>query len=279
MSLGVSLANATNSNTDTSARVHTTARLCLNLYNSLGDPNLIKNNRTEFKAIKEEIALGIGRPFSQLGVSYGEQKGLPPIITNTAIINSGRADDLMKWYIKFYDCRSIAERVTHCKTPCHIKGQSYYPSELYFAGFVISEADADPTHGDNALTLMIGGKITVMNGRYPLENGESVQWYFEEEAEAGVFDEKDGTRLPRQIGTTITTAEFPHPTPKEMVKIRDNQYAERSLHKRPAFIKACKRGIDGTCCTLGDEFRVFGKANGKAGPYERVDVKVCRQTL
>jgi len=279
MSFGVGLANATNSNTDTSARIHTTARLCLNLYNSLGDPNLIKNNKHEFKGIKEEIALGIGRPFSPLGVSYGEQKGLTPVITNTAIINSGRVDDLMKWYIKFYDCRSIAERVAHCKTPCQIKGQSYYPSELYFAGFVMSEADADPTHGDNALTLMIGGKITVMNGRYPLENGEKVQWYFEEEAEAGCFDEKDGSRIPRLVANTITTAEFPNPTTKEMVKIRDNQYAERSLLKRPAFIKACKKGIDGTSCTLGDEYRVFGVANGKAGPYERVDVKISRQSL
>jgi hypothetical protein len=99
MSFGVGIANATNTNTDTSARIHTTARLCLNLYNSLGDPNLIKSNKGEFRGIKEEIALGVGRPFCPLGVSYGEQKGLAPVITNTAIMNNGKHDDLMKWYV------------------------------------------------------------------------------------------------------------------------------------------------------------------------------------
>ena len=274
---GVGLANATNTNTDTSARVHTTARLCLNIYNSLGDPNLIKNHKEEFSAVKEEIALGIGRPFSALGVSYGEQKGLTPVITNTAIINSGKLDDLMKWYVKFYDCRSIGERVYHCKTPCQVKGQGYYPSEMYFAGFVMSTAVADPSHGDNALTLMIGGKITVMNGRFPIENSEKVQWYFEEEADAGCFNE-DGSRVDRAANGGLTV-DYMAKTSQQMIKIRDHQYAERASLKRPAFIKACKRGIDGTNCTIGDEGRVFGMACGKAGPYERVDVKVGRQSL
>jgi hypothetical protein len=275
---GVGIANATNTNTDTSARVHTTARLCLNIYNSLGDPNVIKNHKEEYSAIKEEIALGIGRPFCSLGVAYGEQKGLTPVITNTAIINSGKLDDLMKWYVKFYDCRSISERVFHCKTPCQVKGQAYFPSEMYFAGFVMSEAVADPSHGDNALTLMIGGKITVMNGKYPIENGEKVQWYFEEEAEAGCFRDDDGSRIERAVSST-RPIQYLNPTSKQMVKIRDHQYAERAGLKRPALIKACKRGIDGTHCTIGDEGRVFGSACGKAGPYERVDIKVGRQSL
>ena len=278
MSFGVGIANATNTNTDTSARVHTTARLCLNLYNSLGDPTLIKNSKEEFKGIKEEIALGIGRPFSVLGVSYGEQKGLAPVITNTAIMNNGKQEDLMKWYIRFYDSRSIAERVVHCKTSCQVKGQAYYPSEMYFAGFVMSDAEADPTHGDNALTLMIGGKITVMNGRFPIESGDRVQWYFEEEAEAGCFNDEDGSRATRALSSTGSRITYV-PTSKSMVTIRDHQYAERSVLKRPAFIKACRRGLDGTHSTIGDEGRVFGSACGKAGAYERVDIKVGRQSI
>jgi hypothetical protein len=147
---GVGLANATNSNTDTTARVHTTARVCLNLYNSLADPSLVKRNPADFKAIKEEIALGLSRPFDVLGMSYAEQRGLAPIFTNTVVINGAHAnekDDLMRWYIRFYDCRGKDERVEHCATPCTVKGQAYYPSELYFAGIVISEAEADPMNG------------------------------------------------------------------------------------------------------------------------------------
>jgi hypothetical protein len=92
---GVGLANATNSNTDTTARVHTTARVCINLYNSLADPTLVKRNPNEFKAIKEEIALGLARPFAALGMSYAEQRGLAPVFTNTSVINGGQQDDLM----------------------------------------------------------------------------------------------------------------------------------------------------------------------------------------
>ena len=144
---GVGLANATNSNTDTSARVHTTCRVCLNLYNSLADPNLVRNNPNEFKAMKDEIALGLGRPFAPFGISYAEQRGLAPVFTNTSIINGMSEDDLMRWYIKFYDCRTKAERKEHCETSCTVKGQAYYPSELYFAGVVISEAEVDPMNG------------------------------------------------------------------------------------------------------------------------------------
>ena len=148
---GVGLANATNSNTDTTARVHTTARVCINLYNSLADPNFVKRNPEEFKAVKEQIALGLSRPFAPFGMSYAEQRGLAPVFTNTSVINaaagSNKQDDLMRWYIRFYDCRSKDERVAHCASSCSVKGQAYFPSELYFAGIVISEAEADPMNG------------------------------------------------------------------------------------------------------------------------------------
>ena len=169
------MANALNTNTDTSARVHTTARTCLSLYNSLADPNLVANNKHEFRAIKEEIALGIGRPFSPLGVSY-EQRGLAPIVTNAAVFNSNKADDYMKWLVRFYDCRTRRERIQHCASSCTVKGQAYFPSELYFAGIVISDGEADPTQGDTAHTLMIGGKITIRNGHFSVQTGDPIQW-------------------------------------------------------------------------------------------------------
>ena len=173
---GVGYANSLNTNTDTSARVHTTARTCVSLYNSLADPNLVTAHKGEFRAIKEEIALGIGRPFSSLGISY-EQRGLPPIVTNTAVFNSNKPDDYMCWLVRFYDCRNRRERIEHCATGCTVKGQAYFPSELYFAGIVISDGEADPVHGDTALTLMIGGKITIQNGHFSIQTGEAIQWY------------------------------------------------------------------------------------------------------
>jgi hypothetical protein len=159
---GVGLANATNTNTDTSARVHTTARICINVYNSLADPTFVKRHPVEFMAIKEEIALGLGRPFDPLGLSYADQRGLSPVFTNMYVLNAPdgdtRQDDLMRWYIRYYDCRSKDERVQHCATACVVKGQAYYPSELYFAGIVMCEAQADPSNGKSLFSLFWLGR-------------------------------------------------------------------------------------------------------------------------
>ena len=70
-----------------------------------------------------------------------------------------------------------------------VKGQNYWPSELYFGGIVMSDAEAHPMNGDTAVTLFIGGQITLRNGAYPMRAGDVVQWYLDDEAEAGVFDE------------------------------------------------------------------------------------------
>lgn len=278
---GVGLASATNTNTDTSARIHTTARLSLNIYHSLADPMLVRNNKAEFRAIKEEIALGISRPYNPLGLAYNDQRGLPPVFTNTAVMNTGKSDDLMKWYIKFYDCRSEEERIEQCKRPCTVKGLAYYPSELYFAGIVMSDAEADPIHHDNALTLMIGGKITIKNGRFAIEAGEEVMWYFEEEAEAGLFDDF-GLRVKRAVNSSSfmnQELEYVNPTTAAMMKIRDHDYAERALMKRPVFIKPYRIGVDSLGATAYDEKRKIGIACYSAGSYERVDIKIGRSLL
>ena len=272
------LGSSLNTNTDTSARVHTTARTCVSLYNSLVDPALVTTNKGDYRAIKGEIALGLGRPFNALGASY-ETRGLPTIFTNTAVLNSKKPEDLIRWYIKYFDCRSRAERIEHAETACTVKGQKYYPSDLYFAGIVISDGEADPTNGDTALTLMIGGKITIQNGHYTLRVNDRVQWYFEEEHEAGMFDE-DGQRVRRRAGDNKDPIDTSlQPVPPDQQKVRDFAYAERAVVKRPAFVKPCARGLDGQGATLGDDMRVFAICCSNAEPYGRVDIKIGRMSL
>jgi hypothetical protein len=118
------------------------------------------------RTVRFEIALGLGRAYNkELGMSPAIScKGPAPVITNIAPLSSKRPDDLMSWYIKLYDCRSHEEIQKHIKTNCIVKGQSFFPCELYFAGFVMSDAQGHPINGDTAVTLFIGGVITIMNG-------------------------------------------------------------------------------------------------------------------
>eukprot|EP00961_Rhodomonas_salina_P045525 611312-Rhodomonas_salina.1 len=57
--------------------------------------------------------------------------------------------------------------------PVRIRGQNYFPSELFFCGISLTEAFAHPHTGDTALSTMIGGLKTIRNGR---RGGFSRKW-------------------------------------------------------------------------------------------------------
>jgi hypothetical protein len=276
---GVSLGNATNSLADTSARHTIVCRVSTDMYNMLVDPSNVMTNKADYKTVRSEIALGLGRVYNKdLGMSPAiSRKGPAPVITNIAPFSSRRHDDLMSWYIKLYDCRSQEEIQNHIKTSCIVKGQSFFPCEMYFAGFVMSDAQGHPINGDTAVTLFVGGIITIMNGRFPIIAGDQVQWYFEEEADAGLFDDA-GDRIMRAEGATTNTEEVT-PLDAHTMRVRSHQYAERALTKKIVYVKAYRCGIDGNGSTLMDRRRVFSVAELDAGPYEKVDLKVSCQSM
>jgi len=277
MSYGVSLGNATNSLTDTAARHTVVYRVCTDMYNSLVDPNLVVANKGDYKTVRFEIALCIGKAFDRtLGISpVMSRKGPAPVITNVAPFSNNRSDDLMSWYVKWYDCRTHEEMAQHRNTTCIVKNQTYYPSELNFAGFVMSDAQGHPMNGDTAVTLFTGGMITVRNGRFPILSGQEVHWYFEEEANAGMFDD-DGMRKPRSNNDAPPEE---RPLDQQSLKICMHPYGERALTKRIVYIKPFIPGILGEGSTLPDKRRVLGKATLDAGPFEYVDLKISTHIM
>lgn len=158
-----SVGQSTHTLADTAARHHIVGRLCTAMYQSITDANAVIVNKDDFCAVREELALALGRSYnSKLGISPGAGcKGPVPVITNIAPFKgsgSSSVNDLMTWYIKLYDCRSIAEMRNHIATPCVVKNESFFPPELYFGGFVMNaNAQAHPINGDTAVTLFIGG--------------------------------------------------------------------------------------------------------------------------
>ena len=85
--------------------------------------------------------------------------------------------------------------------PARVRGQNYYPSELFFSGVSLTQAFAHPHTGDTALSTMIGGLKTIRNGRFPVYAGDRVMWYFEFEADSKVFLE---VRVTASHGSTHT---------------------------------------------------------------------------
>ena len=125
---------------------------------------------------------------------------------------------------------------------------------------------------------MIGGKITIKNGRYPIWTGDEVMWYFEEEGIAKMFED-DGLRSKRQASYIQNVKlDYINPVPIQQQRVRDITYAERAPMKQTALVKPCILGIDRRGATYADLSRVIGEACSNAGPYERVDIKLSRMS-
>lgn len=124
---------------------------------------------------------------------------------------------------------------------------------------------------------MIGGKITIPNGRYAVSTNDDIMWYFEEEADAEMFESSKGMRV-RRANADGRAVQYTDPISKRQRVVRDITYAERAQIKYRVCIKPCIEGIDRRGATYGDLSRVIGKACSNAGPYERVDIKLCRMS-
>jgi hypothetical protein len=127
---------------------------------------------------------------------------------------------------------------------------------------------------------MIGGKITIPNGRYPIMTGDQVMWYFEEEGMAKMFD-TDGMRTKRtpiSVQNKKKKLDYNDDVSKRQQLVRDIVFAERAGMMPSARIKPCILGIDRRGATYADTTRIIGIACSNAGAYERVDIKLSRMS-
>eukprot|EP00961_Rhodomonas_salina_P214826 2901396-Rhodomonas_salina.1 len=236
----------------------------------------------DYMARRDEICVGIGRPFNaKLGFSHADNKAYVPVFTNVAVLQNG-TNALASFYTRLYDARSIEEAMKIAQQPVRIRGQNYFPSELFFCGISLTEAFAHPHTGDTALSTMIGGLKTIRNGRFPIYTNDPVMWYFEFEADAGVFQE-NGERMPlkgafnyMENATSIKDASVVDTMDKRK---RDHEYAEIARTKKLVYPKPYLPGLDGISASPMDKRRVFGLAQGYASPYDLVDIMISRQSL
>lgn len=184
----ISLASSTGSRVDSAAKHIVVARICTDFYTQcLSNPGDLMDKKLDFMARRDEICLGIGRPFStEYGFSHADNKAYIPIITNVGALQSN-GSTVPQFYIDLYDARTIEEAKRLSENPAKLGNQKYYPSELFFSGISLTEAQAHPHAGDTALSSMIGGLKTIRNGRFPVYAGDAVMWYFEFEADAKYF--------------------------------------------------------------------------------------------
>lgn len=164
--------------------------------------------------------------------------------------------------------------------------------QFYFQGVALGIAYAHPDSGDTVGTVMIGGLRTVLNGHFTVNTGQLVQWYFEFEAAA--FD-GNGERL-------VQDQDLPPVIEDGWEMLRSNQenvlsnlnlntldrkvWHERESGNFPGYsgkdcviyLKPYVRNSKGPENIL-DRDRVCGLYIASARPFERVDIKLQRQSV
>ena len=119
-----------------------------------------------------------------MGFSHADNKAYVPVITNVGVLHNNNST-VANYYVRLYDARTIDEVKEIAKAPARVRGQPYYPSELFFSGISLTQALAHPHTGDTALSTMIGCMKTIRNGRFSCYAGDVMMWYFEFEADSG----------------------------------------------------------------------------------------------
>lgn len=280
----ISLASATGSRVDSAAKHIVVARVCTDFYNQfVSNGNELQDKKLDYMARRDEICLGIGRPFNpNMGFSHADNKAYVPVLTNVAVLQNSTSS-VSQFYTELYDARTIEEAGEVAKRSARVRGQPYYPSELFFGGISLTEAFAHPHSGDTALSTMIGGLKTIRNGRFPIYAGDPVMWYFEFEADNKVFRE-NGQRMPLDTniydyGENVKDLQDASIIDVMTKRKRDHEYAEIAQTKKLVYPKPYLPGIDGTGVSPMDKRRVFGIALGYANGYDLVDIMISRQAL
>lgn len=173
----ISLASSTGTRLDSAAKHIVVARICTDFYAQFANNmNDLQEKKLDYMARRDEICLGIGRPFNpKMGFSHADNKAYIPVLTNVGAIQC-TGSNVADFYTKIYDARTAEDAKEQMKNNAMLKGQSYYPSELFFSGISLTEAFAHPHSGDTALSTMIGGLKTIRNGRFPCYAGDMVMW-------------------------------------------------------------------------------------------------------
>lgn len=223
-----SLASATNTRVDSACKHHHQCRVStddlLGLVMPNNDVEELKRNKYKYCAHKDELVVGVGRPWAPEESRKKMNNAYPRVITNLGMMDGNgetRTFQKMITYMYHYCCglddkKHIINwfRTRAFRPPRNFQSPNqeviYFPfdstkhelkedtkhwlSRMFdytTMGYAQTLGYAHPTVGDTMTTVMIGGMRTVMNGDFQIENGDEIQWYWPFEKDCF---KKDGTR-------------------------------------------------------------------------------------
>ena len=204
-----SLASASSTRVDSACKHIQQCRVSYDhMLDFVGSANELERNKMQYCVHKDELAVGVSRPWVKSTTRTLSASGYPRIVSNLGNIANGGDKDY-EWCLKMmkylYHFSTSLERRQEIITqlndaphntvpispgiarpyfrderggnvdlrPCMTKLYDFYP-----VGFANTIGYAHPSSGDTMSSVMIGGLRTVMNGDFEVFAGDPIQWYW-----------------------------------------------------------------------------------------------------
>ena len=306
---GPGIANATRTRIDSASKHQVACRVdyehMLSWINY--DHTVMQKEKMKWCMHKDDLVLGCSKPLreNEPQRTSARNKAYPSVVVTLALMQAPAVNYLVALYHNCFNFterdafildveRSITNWVGKCENVEFAKKQIQEMPEFYFVGVSVGMAYAHPNSGDNVATSMIGGLKTILNGAFPIQAGDPIQWYWD--GERPCFD-RNGKRIPDRIvasaGRSITSEDverfLKRSVTQEEEDLKRRKYYERGNgtysmpegnttgKARVAYPKPFRYQDEFE--RVGDRIRVFGKALTSARAYEMVDVMISRQSL
>ena len=217
-----SLATATSTRVDSACKHIQQCRVSFDhMLDFVGNASDLERNKMQYCVHKDEMAVGVARPWANDTVRTLPPSAYPRIISNMGDITINEefkpAVKMIKYVYHFSTSlmkrKTIIDQIKQAyhtpMTTTNLVGAAHhyladingnFPDlskhlskmfDFYPVGFSNTLGYAHPNSGDNMSSVMIGGLRTVVNGDFEMFAGDMIQWYWT--FERNCF-RKDGTR-------------------------------------------------------------------------------------
>ena len=208
-----SLASASSTRVDSACKHIQQCRVSYDhMLDFVGSASELERNKMQYCVHKDELAVGVSRPWVKSTVRKLPTSAYPRIVSTLGNIASGGNRDY-EWCMKmmkylYHFATSLEKRteiIDHLKGDPHntlpptagivpyfqdaqgtdvdLRAFMHKMYDFYPVGFANTLGYAHPSSGDTMSSVMIGGLRTVMNGDFEVFAGDPIQWYWTFEAD------------------------------------------------------------------------------------------------
>ena len=299
--MATSLASAVGTRVESASRHMLQCRVHKDRYLSWNVPNNdLKNNKHQFSMTKDELAIDSASSLFPVKDHICKQPHPYPRVITTwrgldeklmsiyCILMAQKMPDYFKLIQYLQDIPDESNRFQQNSDigalAAKIKSNPalamfYTIPDFRALGYSVGTAYAHEYNGDTIAAVMIGGLVTVQNGKYAMHTGDLVTWYVQY-VEDVCFDEH-GKRLRHPESTQrledgmANGVLYNRPNGKQGHSMRNSGFGDLNLKDniflpKPYFYENA---------SFGDTRRVFAKCLSNAAPFERVDIMIASQSI